>query len=117
MKIFQELQISWQIARREIRNGISGFRILIACLVLGVATITIIGSIKSGIEKGLIQEGALLLGGDAEAEFTYRFANLAELNWLESKATKISEVVDFRSMLFVEGEINERALTQVNVVD
>ena len=117
MKIFQELQISWQIARREIRNGISGFRILIACLVLGVATITIIGSIKSGIEKGLIEEGALLLGGDAEAEFTYRFANLAELNWLESKATKISEVVDFRSMLFVEGEINERALTQVKAVD
>ena len=90
MKIFQELQISWQIARREIRNGISGFRILIACLVLGVATITIIGSIKSGIEKGLIEEVALLLGGDAEAEFTYRFANLAELNWLESKSTKIS---------------------------
>ena len=117
MKIFQELQISWQIARREIRNGISGFRVLIACLVLGVATITIIGSIKSGIEKGLIEEGALLLGGDAEAEFTYRFANLAELNWLESKATKISEVVDFRSMLFVEGEINERALTQVKAVD
>ena len=48
MKIFQELQISWPIARREIRNGVFGFRILIACLVLGVATITIIGSIKSG---------------------------------------------------------------------
>ena len=117
MKIFQELQISWPIARREIRNGVFGFRILIACLVLGVATITIIGSIKSGIEKGLREEGALLLGGDAEAEFTYRFANPAELSWLESNTKKISEIVDFRSMVFVEGETNERALTQVKAVD
>ena len=117
MKIFQELQISWPVARREIRNGIFGFRILIACLVLGVATITIIGSIKSGIEEGLKEEGALLLGGDAEAEFTYRFANPAELSWLESKSKKISEIVDFRSMVFVEGETNERALTQVKAVD
>ena len=116
MKIFQELQISWPVARREIRNGIFGFRILIACLVLGVATITIIGSIKSGIEEGLKEEGALLLGGDAEAEFTYRFANPAELSWLESKSKKISEIVDFRSMVFVEGETNERALTQVKAV-
>ena len=117
MKIFQELQISWRIARREIRNGVFGFRILIACLVLGVATITIIGSIKSGIEKGLREEGAILLGGDAEAEFTYRFANPAELSWLESNTKKISEIVDFRSMVFVEGETSERALTQVKAVD
>ena len=93
MKIFQELQISWPIARREIRNGVFGFRILIACLVLGVATITIIGSIKSGIEKGLREEGALLLGGDAEAEFTYRFANPAELSWLESNTKKINGLI------------------------
>ena len=90
MKNLRGLPISWQLAKREIRNGFLGFNVLIACLVLWVAKITIIGSIKSGIEKGLSEEGALLLGGDAEAEFTYRFANPTELAWLEEKANTIS---------------------------
>ena len=111
MKNLRGLPISWQLAKREIRNGFLGFKVLIACLVLGVATITIIGSIKSGIEKGLSEEGALLLGGDAEAEFTYRFANPIELAWLEEKANTISEIVDFRSMILVERETTERVLT------
>ena len=117
MKNLRGLPISWQLAKREIRNGFLGFKVLIACLVLGVATITIIGSIKSGIEKGLSEEGALLLGGDAEAEFTYRFANPTELAWLEEKANTISEIVDFRSMILVEREKTERVLTQVKAVD
>ena len=117
MKNLRGLPISWQLAKREIRNGFLGFKVLIACLVLGVATITIIGSIKSGIEKGLSEEGALLLGGDAEAEFTYRFANPTELAWLEEKANTISEIVDFRSMILVEQETTERVLTQVKAVD
>ena len=117
MKHLRGLPVSWRLAKREIRNGFLGFKVLIACLVLGVATITIIGSIKSGIEKGLSEEGALLLGGDAEAEFTYRFANPTELTWLEEKANTISEIVDFRSMILVERETSERVLTQVKAVD
>ena len=39
MKNLRGLPISWQLAKREIRNGFLGFKVLIACLVLGVATI------------------------------------------------------------------------------
>ena len=86
MKDLRGLPVSWRLAKREIRNGFLGFKVLIACLVLGVATITIIGSIKSGIEKGLSEEGALLLGGDAEAEFTYRFANPTAVSYTHLRA-------------------------------
>ena len=67
-------RVSGKIARRELRSGLSGFRILIACLALGVAAIAAVGTVRSGIQAGLVLEGAALLGGDAEAEFTYRFA-------------------------------------------
>ena len=112
------LLLSARLARRELRGGFSGFRILIACLALGVAAIAAVGSIKQAIEAGLSEEGSTLLGGDAEAEFTYRFASDEERVWLSNISDRMSEIVDFRSMVLSErdGE-KERALTQVKAID
>ncbi|SIS69300.1 putative ABC transport system permease protein [Roseivivax lentus] len=105
-------------ARRELRGGLKGFRILLACLALGVAAIAGVGSVRSAIQAGLEDQGAVLLGGDAEAQFTYRYATEEERAWLESVSTAVSEVVDFRSMAVVgEGETSERGLTQIKAVD
>ncbi|MWD27972.1 FtsX-like permease family protein [Aquicoccus sp. SCR17] len=111
-----------RLAARELRGGLrgglQGFRILIACLALGVAAIAGVGSVRSAIEAGLSAEGASLLGGDAEVEFTYRFATDAERDWLAGRSEALSEVTDFRSMAVVgEGESSERGLTQVKSVD
>ncbi len=107
-----------RMARRELRGGLHGFRIFLACLTLGVAAIAAVGSARTGIEAGLAREGAALLGGDAEMRFTYRFAEPGERIWMEDTATAISEVVDFRSMAVVERDgASERALTQVKSVD
>jgi len=108
------LAVSARLARRELRGGLKGFRIFLACLALGVAAIAGVGSVRSGIEAGLANEGAALLGGDAEMEFTYRFADDAEKAWMEGAAVAVSEVADFRSMA-VRGDT--RALTQVKAVD
>lgn len=106
------------LARRELRGGVRGFRILLACLALGVAAIAAVGSVRSAIETGLAREGAALLGGDAELDFTYRFATPAERTWMESRAAAVSEIVDFRSMAVIErGGASERGLTQVKAVD
>ncbi|WP_068118449.1 ABC transporter permease [Tropicimonas marinistellae] len=112
------LRVASRIARRELRGGLRGFRVFLACLALGVAAIAAVGSVRSGIEAGLAREGAVLLGGDAEMSFTYRYAEPAERAWMEANASTISEIVDFRSMAVVgEGETEERALTQVKGVD
>lgn len=106
------------MAIRELRSGVSGFRIFLACLILGVGTISAIGTVKSGIEIAISEKGSELLGGNAEAEFTYRLANTEELKWLETISQNISGIIEFRSMAnFVEGGANERALTQVKAVD
>ncbi len=108
------LALSARIARRELRGGFSGFRVFLACLALGVAAIAAVGLVRAAIERGLQDQGAVLLGGDAEMEFTYRFASDAERAFMARVATQVSEVVDFRSMAVV-GE--DRALTQVKAVD
>ncbi len=33
------LALAWRLAGRELRGGLKGFRIFLACLALGVATI------------------------------------------------------------------------------
>ena len=106
--------IAWRIARRELRGGLGGFRIFLACLVLGVAAIAAVGSVRAGIQAGLAREGAAILGGDASVSLTYRFASDDERAVLDRVASAVSEVVDFRSMAVVG---DERGLTQVKAVD
>lgn len=112
------MRMAWRIARRELRGGIGGFRVFLLCLALGVAAIAAVGSVRVSIEQGLAREGAVILGGDAEMSFTYRFATEDERAFMERAALRVSETVDFRSMLVVERDAGvERGLTQVRGVD
>jgi len=112
------LRLATRIARREMRGGVRGFRLFLACLALGVAAIAAVGSVRAAIEAGLAREGAALLGGDAELDFTYRFATVDERAWMAQQAEAVSEVVEFRSMAVVgEAADADRALTQVKAVD
>ena len=112
------LKVASRFALREMRGGLGGFRVFLACLALGVAAIAAVGTVRSGIQAGLEKEGAALLGGDAEVEFTYRFAREDELDWLASISEIISKTVDFRSMVVVDRDgITERGLTQIRAVD
>ncbi|MFN4159048.1 MAG: ABC transporter permease [Gemmobacter sp.] len=112
------LPVAWRIARRELRGGVRGFRVFLACLALGVAAIAAVGMVRAAIEAGLREQGAVLLGGDAQMEFTYRRASEAELAWMAANSARVSEVVDFRSMAVAgPAGAEERALTQVKAVD
>lgn len=108
------LRLALRFARRELRAGLRGFWVFLACLTLGVGAIAAVGSVRAAIEAGLHEQGAVLLGGDARMRFSYRFASAAERDWMAARALRVSEVVDFRSMAVVG---DERALTQVKAVD
>jgi putative ABC transport system permease protein len=110
--------VALRIARRELRAGIGQFRILMLCLVLGIAAIAGVGSVRVSIDEGLRREGATLLGGDAEMNFTYRFASDDERAFMAGTAAQVSEIVDFRSMAVAERDGRRvRGLTQVKAVD
>ena len=112
------LSLAARFARREMRGGLRGFRLLLACLALGVAALAAVGSVRAAIEAGLEAEGAALLGGDAELDFTYRSASPDEQAWMAERAERVSAIVEFRSMAVVgAGDTSERALTQVKAVD
>ncbi|MCF6304589.1 MAG: FtsX-like permease family protein [Rhodobacteraceae bacterium] len=110
------LAIASKIAARELKGGLNGFRIFLLCLALGVSAIAAVGTVRSAIQAGLDNESAALLGGDAELQFTYRFANETEQQWIADNTSQASEIVDFRSMVNHD-PTRQSALTQVKGID
>ncbi|HWA47628.1 MAG TPA: ABC transporter permease, partial [Dongiaceae bacterium] len=89
--------VSFRIAARELRAGTRGFRLFIACLILGVAAIAGIGSISAAAIAGIAQNARALLGGDLEVRLTHRAADPAELAAIE-KLGQVSHVIEMRAM-------------------
>ena len=102
-----------RLALRNLRSGLRGFWILLACLTMGVAAIAMIGSLASSIERGLVEQGQVLLGGDAEFSLVQREASPEELTWMKSKGA-VSHVATMRAM--VRGGSNS-TLVEVKAVD
>ncbi|MDX1486025.1 MAG: hypothetical protein R3229_16255, partial [Alphaproteobacteria bacterium] len=51
-----------RLALRDLRGGFKGFRVMIACLALGVAAIAGIGSFTAAVQQGLERDAQALLG-------------------------------------------------------
>jgi putative ABC transport system permease protein len=92
-----ELAIAWRLARRELRGGLAGFRVFLACLTLGVAAIAGVGSVSSTVATGLSRDGQRLLGGDVELRLSHREAEPTQRAWLAARAT-VSHVADLKAM-------------------
>jgi len=58
--------VALKLALRELRGGLGGFKIFMACLILGVTAIAAIGSLTRAIQDGMEREGQSILGGDLE---------------------------------------------------
>jgi putative ABC transport system permease protein len=56
--------LSVRLAARELRSGVRGFRIFLACLALGVAAIAAAGSVAEAFRQGLGSQAREILGGD-----------------------------------------------------
>ena len=84
-------------AWRDLRSGLQGFWIFLTCLALGTASIAIVGSLGAAIDRGLIEQGQPLLGGDVEVALIHREATQSELAFLASKGV-VSRVGSLRAM-------------------
>jgi putative ABC transport system permease protein len=85
------------LARRELRAGARGFRILIACLALGVGTIAAVQSLSRDVLGGIEAQGRDLLGGDIAVRVIYHGVDADQRATLDSLG-KVSESVDLRGM-------------------
>ncbi|WP_417609929.1 ABC transporter permease [Parasphingorhabdus sp.] len=92
-----ELGKAWTIARRDLRGRFVGLRLLIVCLLLGVATLAAIGSLTNAITEELANRGQAILGGDLEVAVAQREATSSELAALRNAGT-LSETLRMQAM-------------------
>ena len=104
-----------RLARRELRGGIRGLRIFLACLVLGVTTIAGIGSLAASVVAGITADARDLLGGDGEARLAYRPADADERAFL-TRSGRVSEIATMRAMARSLGG-DRRSLIELKAVD
>ncbi|MDA8230894.1 MAG: ABC transporter permease [Magnetospirillum sp.] len=103
------------LARRELRGGWKGFRVLVACLALGVAAIAAAGSLRAAFDKALDEDARSLLGGDLELRQSYH--PLAdEPRTLLAGMGRLSEGVELRAMARAE-TAGTRRLVELKGVD
>ncbi|MGF1610758.1 MAG: ABC transporter permease [Kiloniellales bacterium] len=110
------LPLALRLARRELRAGLSGFRIFLACLLLGVGAIAGVGSVSQAMLDGLRDNGRVLLGGDLDLRLVHRKATPEQLAWLSERAT-LSEVAEMRAMARAGGPEAKRVLIELRAAD
>src|SRR5215831_10561777 len=86
-----------RLALRELRGGVRGFGVFIACIALGVAAIAGVGSFAQGLVDGLAREGRAILGGDLSFILIQREASADERAFLASQG-EISAAATLRAM-------------------
>ncbi len=109
--------LALRLARRELRGGIRGWRVFLACLALGVAAVAGIGSLSASIEQGIRADGKSILGGDVELRLVHRPAKPDERRFLE-KGNTLSATVEMRAMARQAGSPKgRRILVELKAVD
>src|SRR6201988_653691 len=77
--------LSLRYALRELRGGLRGFYVFIACIALGVLASAGGGWVGASLSDALAREGSNLLGGDASFILFQREAKPAEIDFLRSR--------------------------------
>ncbi len=106
--------LAWRFAARELRGGLRGFYVFIACIALGVMAIAGVGSVASGLADGLAREGRVILGGDMAFSLSLREATADERAFLAGRG-RVSLAATMRAM--ARAPDGGTALVEVKAVD
>jgi putative ABC transport system permease protein len=104
------LRFAW----RELRGGVRGFGIFIACIALGVMTIAGVGSVAKSFSEGLSRAGGMILGGDLAFSLVQREANDSERAFIGAHGT-VSVAATLPTMARTSD--GRSALVEVKAVD
>ncbi|CAD7043038.1 ABC transporter permease [Pseudorhizobium endolithicum] len=109
------LGTAWSLALREMRGGLSGFYIFLACIALGTGAIAAVNSVSRAITGAIATQGQDILAADIRFELDNREANPEELAFLQELGD-LSVSTGLRSMARVP-DGSEQGLVEVKAVD
>ena len=107
--------VAFRIALRELRGGLKGFYIFLACIALGTGAIAAVNSVSTAITDAISSEGRTLLAGDIRFELDNREATPEELAFLE-RFGAVSVTTNLRSMARL-ADGSDQSLVEIKAVD
>ncbi len=107
--------LALRFALREMRGGLAGFYVFLACIALGVAAIGGVNSVAGSIGAGMASEGRAILGGDLSFALNQREADASERAFIDGLGA-VSESATMRSMARRE-DGSGQSLVEVKAVD
>ena len=110
------MTLALRLARREMRSGLGGFRLFIACLALGVAAIAAILSFSRAVEEGLRADAREIMGGDVAISILYREATPEQMAFLREQG-RLVRWIDSRSMARPVKADGKPTLVQLKAVE
>ena len=106
--------LALRFAWRELRGGLRGFGVFVACIALGVLAIAGVGSVAQSLADGLSRAGSVILGGDLAFSLVQREANDSERAFFDTHGT-VSAVATLPTMARVAD--GRTTLVDVKAVD
>jgi putative ABC transport system permease protein len=91
------LRFAFLFAWRELRGGLRGFGVFVACIALGVMAIAGVGSVAASLNDGVAGAGRVILGGDVAFALIQREASAPERAFLDAHGT-VSVAATLRAM-------------------
>ncbi|MBP2493488.1 putative ABC transport system permease protein [Methylobacterium sp. PvP062] len=110
----RRIPLTLRLALRELRAGLNGFAVFLACIALGVMAIAGVASISRSLSDGLGREGRRILGGDLAFNLINREATDAEKQTL-AREGRLDVVASLRAMAVAPG--GDAALVELKAVD
>lgn len=108
------LALTW--ARRELRSGIAGFRVFLACLALGVGAIAGVNAVSQAIQEALQRDARALAGGDVIIRTYYEQPPPELRAYLRDEAETLSSSIEMRVMAG-GSDVTQRRLAEMKAVD
>jgi putative ABC transport system permease protein len=106
--------LALRFAFREMRGGLRGFYVFVACIALGVMSIAGVGSVAGSLADGLAREGRTILGGDVAFNLIQREASAPEQEFLDQSG-RVSTTATMRAM--TQTADGRTALVELKAVD
>ena len=103
-----------RFAMRELRGGLHGFYVFIACIALGSMAIASVGSLAASLADGLAREGRVILGGDLAFTLIQREAAPPESKFLQTHG-QVSSAATMRAM--ARTSAGQATLVEMKAVD
>jgi len=108
------LWLPLRFALRELRGGLTGFYVFIACIALGGMAIAGVGSMAASLADGLARQGRVILGGDISFSLIQREATPNEIAFLQNHG-QVSSAATLRAMARTED--GRATLVEIKAVD